>query len=426
MRLWPGVMNPFDAETGESIYGLKFGLDAIWKNQFPSNCSTAKFLISSSWPFGFGSRMHTEGWGLAVAMQLGRIYLPHPDGDNIFYETNVPHCRDRNKPGLSCFYEEWSSCSIADALLDVGGDVNKLNTIEVGDIAHAFVNDNERSSVIASLASHRSLNMVFTRSKKSFNSKHFIPFEVANMLNDCSPINKNFTYYWWRAVSVTFLIRPNEPTLALLANHRTLALSERDMCIGMFVRHGDKGVEMSLLPFSTYAQTAKDMWEKGYVPKYIAFNDTNNRFYNMTNVGVIDGVKIGHPPPQPPSIFLTTEDPAVIKEATEWGAQNGWKVLYTNLFDRESVTARLDWQQQTKKGSVARHHDLEYISILLNLEYALRCEAWVCTLASNSCRVIDELRATVGGKANRYYADISKETCSNPPCIEGGVYYLGD
>ena len=40
------------------------------------------------------------------------------------------------------------------------------------------------------------------------------------------------------------------------------------------------------------------------------------------------------------------------------------------------------------------HDDLEYVSMLLNLQYALRCD----TLASNSCRVIDELRATVGGK----------------------------
>ena len=34
--------------------------------------------------------------------------------------------------------------------------------------------------------------------------------------------------------------------------------------------------------------------------------------------------------------------------------------------------------------------------MLLNLEYAIKCDAYVGTLASNWCRLVDELRATVG------------------------------
>lgn len=70
-------------------------------------------------------------------------------------------------------------------------------------------------------------------------------------------------------------------------------------------------------------------------------------------------------------------------------------------------------------GAPQIHHELEYISMLLNLYYSLRCEAWVCTLASNSCRIIDQLRATIGGKANRHFADLSVETCHHPPCLVG-------
>jgi len=61
-------------------------------------------------------------------------------------------------------------------------------------------------------------------------------------------------------------------------------------------------------------------------------------------------------------------------------------------------------------------NQLQYISYLLNLEYAIKCEAWVCTIMSNTCRIIDELRSTVGGKANRAFIDLSKETCKSPPC----------
>ena len=34
--------------------------------------------------------------------------------------------------------------------------------------------------------------------------------------------------------------------------------------------------------------------------------------------------------------------------------------------------------------------------MLLNLEYSLKCDAFIGTLASNTCRLMDELRATVG------------------------------
>jgi hypothetical protein len=118
------------------------------------------------------------------------------------------------------------------------------------------------------------------------------------------------------------------------------------------------------------------------------------------------------------TLFITTEDPQVLVDAESWGAANHWTILFTNLFDRSQQTAYKTWDEQHKKGTVATHDVLEYISMILNLQYAIQCEAWVCTLASNSCRIIDELRATIGGKANRFYADLSGETCSNPPCIE--------
>ena len=34
--------------------------------------------------------------------------------------------------------------------------------------------------------------------------------------------------------------------------------------------------------------------------------------------------------------------------------------------------------------------------MLLNLEYSLKCDAFIGTLASNTCRLVDELRCTVG------------------------------
>jgi len=61
LGLWPNIMSHFDVEHGESLYGSKEGLEMIWKNQNPEDCSKAKFLVSGGWPYGFGSRIHMEG-----------------------------------------------------------------------------------------------------------------------------------------------------------------------------------------------------------------------------------------------------------------------------------------------------------------------------------------------------------------------------
>jgi hypothetical protein len=73
------------------------------------------------------------------------------------------------------------------------------------------------------------------------------------------------------------------------------------------------------------------------------------------------------------------------------------------------------WQQKavSKDGKFV-HHELEYFSMLLNLDVHLRCAAFVCPIESNFCRVIDELRATVGNKAINLLSDVS---CPNPPCM---------
>jgi len=60
--------------------------------------------------------------------------------------------------------------------------------------------------------------------------------------------------------------------------------------------------------------------------------------------------------------------------------------------------------------------EMEYFSYILHLADTILCEVFICTLPSNYCRLIDELRTTVGGKANRISVDMSVETCKTAPC----------
>jgi hypothetical protein len=108
LSLWPDVMNHIDVKHGETLYGSRYVLEKIYENQNPPDCGKAKYLISGGWLFGFGSRIHFEAVLLGMAMHLGRVYLPHPDGDNIYWETNINFCAGQHDRTLTCFYEKFS------------------------------------------------------------------------------------------------------------------------------------------------------------------------------------------------------------------------------------------------------------------------------------------------------------------------------
>eukprot|EP01039_Chlorochromonas_danica_P002885 gene2885-3150_t len=410
VKLWPDLMGHFDVEHGESIYGSEWALEQIYQNQNPPDCRKAKYLISGGWPYGFGSRIHMEGMILGIAMQLGRVYLHHPDGDNIFWETKIPFCQQQNDETLTCFYEQFSKCTIDDALADASDNVNNLRTYFGGSFKAAFESEVGRQQLIKQLAREKSINIVLTYGGGPYDRKQYVP-SIFQFILDCSPMRKEFYHYWWRAVSATYIARPQARTLKLLDEIHDQHLNYRS-CIAMFVRHGDKGIEMKLIDFQKYREACEYMWRRGLLPGSPYVMSSGKR--SMVNLpSGFDSRAVNG------TIFITTEDPSVLQEAEVFGATNHWRISYTKLFDRLNQTAFKTWDEQHKKGHVAVHDNYEYISMLLNLNYALQCEAWVCTLASNSCRIIDELRATIGGKANRHYADLSMETCEDPPCVDG-------
>lgn len=60
---------------------------------------------------------------------------------------------------------------------------------------------------------------------------------------------------------------------------------------------------------------------------------------------------------------------------------------------------------------------LEYASNLLTLIDLLQCDSFVCTLSSNYCRILDEYRAMLAAKPGSFFADLSAESCWDPPCV---------
>jgi hypothetical protein len=168
--------------------------------------------------------------------------------------------------------------------------------------------------------------------------KNCVSFKIILLqLSLHSNVNKGYTctqhhhYYWWRAVSATYLVRPNEATLKLLQKYRTLPIKLRHkmhqgsenhtlvaethrtsvpnlnngQCISVYIRRADKGSEMKLQPFSAYTK---------------AIEIVMDQFLNHTKIHHGAGTK------GKPAIFIGAETNAVIKEMVEWGKENGHQV----------------------------------------------------------------------------------------------------
>jgi hypothetical protein len=204
-------------------------------------------------------------------------------------------------------------------------------------------------------------------------------------------------HHWWSAITSTFLLRPNAFTLRALEKYSTLEIDDYQEVLNIFVRHGDKGIEMKLIDLSTYLETVTYMWNNNMMPRIrngypIDKDEETLNHDDFTAVGesyeteaetkttVTVGKQRNSLLQQNGTIFLTTDDQAVVTDAKIWGKSNGWKIVYTELYDRNAVSAALTWDK-IQKEAAPRHDPLEYFNFLLNLQYSLKSEGWVCTFA---------------------------------------------
>lgn len=252
--------------------------------------------------------------------------------------------------------------------------------------------EDEKIVLLPNHTDRLSPNVMVLGEEVYFKAQKFVPTVFLPMLR-CTDMDKDAYYLWWRAISATFLIRPNNATLNLLEKTRDQHLVNiNGNCISTYVRHGDKGIEMQLVPFQNYASMAMKLWKKTDVPGL----DTS----------------------KPKVFYIASDDYQAINQAHQWGKKHNIMVRQSNM----SRTILSDRRQIIKQHDMERNFPpsraMEYFSYILHLADTVYCEATICTWPSNYCRLIDELRTTVGGKANRVFVDLSVETCEKgPPCI---------
>ena len=396
-KLWPSLISKFDLIHGETMFGLEEAIEAVYKHQHPADCSTAKFLISGMYESGFGSELHVIGVGLATAMNLNRVYIMNPhrkmDSSND-WQVNIPFChkQGKHKLNLDCYYEPWSNCTIHDALGSRSiQDLRASNLHPTGFDREVYSEKfAEDKTIIEELGP---------------NFDWDLPLRFESLM-ECGPFPKNKVKYWWRAVSVAYLMRPNEPTVKLIEHFKRNESSsmyfdkEKEQCVSVYARRGDKHLEMKVLMNETiFFETAKELWSN-MQPRL-------------------------DPSQTQPIMFVASEDATVVDSAIEWGKRNDWKILYTDLFDRRQVISGLNTTQRDMwaKTHHSHHHHLEYFAMILNIDSHIQCSAYICSMPSNFCRLIDELKATVAAKANTPLADFHDD--SGIPCYTGQCISVG-
>ena len=353
----------------EVLFGTALAQRAIWEHQHPKNCSNATFIQYFHLGGGIGSQLHLLGQALALAMHLGRV-LVLPSADPAMRLIDPTFCPGAH--GFECWLQNITHCHPT-------GDV--LSIFKVPGVP-GF--------------SHQSVPELFR------------PFLAS------SPIKRTFWFYWWRAQSVTYLVRFNKRTREALDSLRSETLFACDSparmpvleagAISVHVRHGRKWSEASMYNFTEYKNIldhlADDSQDLRVLYEEVA--ESNATFSYPAEA--YSGRKA----------FLSTEDPKVVDEALKLcAAEPRWQVFYTkvNRSNEDSWTNIRSFE----------HARREILIGFMNLELALEADAWVCTLSSNWCRLIDELRMTIGRKASHPYLSLSKgmkEPCrpAEPHC----------
>jgi hypothetical protein len=410
-KLWPGLIpNGHSLKPESTLFGVEEALEKIWEHQHPKDCSKVKFFISGNHNGGFGSEIHVLGSALGLAMDMGRVYLQNPlVHDKVQWEMSNPFCHNRSATNLECYYEPWSSCTIYDALGPNAISILRNARSMEYPLSHKQVRsfmwtgdinqfrDPEKLKNFVSKMEGSKIVLLKTMGRLKYG---LVPNSLWPLIQ-CSPMNQTFAYYWWRAVSTTYVMRPNAAALQWMQSHTLSNFNtEADNAIGIYVRRGDKEIEMRIAPLEEYTDGVEFLWKNNYMT-----NVVNNQ----------DGKR---------HIFLASEDSKVIDGMLKWQQKSTtYNLAYTNVFDRHGLYAEKSASERRQFGR-ENHHPDEYLSMMLNVHYLLRSTAWICTMSSNFCRVIDELRATVAAKADHPYLDLSVETCVKTPCVYKGIKYF--
>lgn len=364
-----------DVGNGQQLFGTVAAQHAIWQHQHPSTCVDKKFLVYEALgpEHGIGSILHAMGVALQAALNLDRILVLYPQP--AFEWTNGLFCQGTSTLD-QCYFEPLSNCTVADAFGNMSVSLDSLwRFSELSLDSYNRYDSDWRFSEKILGSSVRTVAENFEDSKNIINVlRGETPHMFHSLLKAGNLSEKNF--YWWRAQSVAYIVRPNHRTLFELKLRRNFYFNNKRLergTISVHIPYGENRDPENQSPdkWISYLQSAEALV---------------SRYPNLQR-----------------KIFLSTEDPLAI---SFFSKLTSWTVMWTKV-KRVSGKNIITRPNQALGSFVSRFGwDEEFLNSLLNLQLALECDGSVGHLSSNWNRLIDELKSTVRCKHNRAYADI--------------------
>lgn len=219
-------------------------------------------------------------------------------------------------------------------------------------------------------------------------------------------------YYWWRTQATFYLTKvcvffrfcfglrrhPNSSQRTASFQHvldgARLALSPPvsipcgSVCV--YVRHGDKSIEMELLPWSRFRGLVAMASELVMVQAHQSRSSVANPYLRCR--------QRENATTSLPHVFLMTDDAVVVRDAL---ADLGARLHYIHA---TTLTPPHETGGSWNDHSVT--HNL--IMSMLNLDFCLQCDAIVSQRTANFARLIDELRLTAAEKATFPFIEAGK------------------
>lgn len=382
-------MAPAARRAASYLYGTGFAQAAIWSHQHPSDCKQVRFLLfdHGQWGmrFGIGAAVHYVGRALGIAMDLGVVLAWQTrTKDPTFGWYERGHCRGSS--AWECWLLPLTHCQpLGDAIDTITPESirNKVWPTTDGPIQRALV-----------------------------------PHMFHHMLRRCSPVKRSTWFYWWRAQATAYIMRLNSRTRQLMDARRSrlpLLVNWRGAAAPAAVDFGRQGLPPGSI--AVHVRTSRDKttdenWggrpemQRQPLERYLA--EAERLAKGEDDIPVLhprfadsrEAFVYGRGEFQRRLLVVNPDDETELQAALELaraGTASSWDVAFFRANrTNEALSVR---KRRFGIRSVV-------IESLVNLELFLEADAWICTLASSWCSLIDELRMTVAGKASSPYIDL--------------------
>jgi hypothetical protein len=249
---------------------FNYAIDFIYRHQHPNDCAKAKYLVSSGYNKGYIHDIHVEGYGLAVALEMNRIYIPsrRTTVPIIYYPGNNSYqCNDFLS--VDCYYEVWSNCTWSDLDPIVFAQRNAIRTLRVTDEDYDIFLDSGRVSkrLLDKYNDEQVIGLYIHDNNVPY--RRLVPYQFKEIV-EREIIPENRRYYWWRAISTSYLLRPNIYMQELMRIYSMPSILElQGRCVGVFILHNkDKGTaleQMQIHSFKDFSQIAGQIWDIAYL-----------------------------------------------------------------------------------------------------------------------------------------------------------------